>query len=151
MRIAIVGATGTLGQQVVPRLRERGHKVRALVRREADAEYLRRVDVEPVRGDILEAATLPSLVEGADAVLHLATAIPDLEGPQDWSLNDRIRREGTRHLLAAASAAGVDRYIQQSVTLLYGERGSELADESSPLQPFGILESARPPPAPVLG
>ena len=113
MRIAIAGATGNLGQQVVPRLLERGHEIRAMVRREADAEYLRRVDVEPVRADILEAATLPALVKGADVVLHLATAIPDLEASQDWSLNDRIRREGTVHLLV--NFKGVDKQDDRSM------------------------------------
>ena len=57
-------------------------------------------------------------LQGCDVALHLATAIP-APGPQrDWSRNDRIRREGTRNLLAAAQEAGMRRYAQQSITLL---------------------------------
>ncbi len=66
--------------------------------------------------------------------MHLATAIP--RGPGgDWSRNDRIRREGTANLLAAAAAQGVRRYVQQSIVMLYGDTGSTLVDESAPLQP----------------
>ena len=73
--------------------------------------------------------------------MHLATAIP--RGPGgDWSRNDRIRREGTANLLAAAAAQGVRRYIQQSIVMLYGDTGSTMVDESAPLQPRPGIQSA---------
>lgn len=141
MHIAVVGSTGVLGRHVVPRLLEHGHKVRALVRREKQATMYRRVGVEPVFGDILKMDTLERATQGCDAALHLATAIPKGKD-MDWSMNDRIRREGTQNLLTAASQNGVHRYIQQSVILLYGDHGAQIVDETASLQPAAILQSA---------
>ena len=141
MHIAVVGSTGVLGRHVVPRLLERGHKVRALVRREKQAAMFRRVGVEPVLGDILKIDTLVQATQGCDAALHLATAIPkgkDL----DWSMNDRIRREGTQNLLTAAAQNGLHRYIQQSVILVYGDHAAQIVDETASLQPGAVLQSA---------
>lgn len=142
MRVFVIGATGVLGRNVIPRLLERGHAVRAVVRRPEQAETLARLGVEVFPGDILEAETLQAPLAGCDAALHLATAIPRSQRPEDWLPNDRIRREGTRNLLAAALHAGVRRYVQQSITFLYGDQGSRIADETTPLQPAGRLQSA---------
>ena len=72
--------------------------------------------------------------------MHLATAIPSGPGG-DWSRNDRIRREGTANLLAAAAAQGVRRYLQQSIVMLYGDTGSTWWT-SAPLQPRPGIQSA---------
>lgn len=142
MRILVIGSTGVLGRNVVPRLAERGHAVRAVARRPEQAEMLRRMGVEAVAGDILDAASLARASEGCDAALHLATAIPRAGGAQDWSLNDRVRREGTANLLAAAVSAGVRRYVQQSIVMLYGDGGARLLDEDTPLEPTASIMSA---------
>jgi len=142
MMVVVVGATGVLGQNVVPRLVEREHAVRAVVRREDQAEMFRRLGVEPIIGDILKVDTLLQATAACDAVLHLATAIPKPGGARDWSLNDRIRREGTQNLLAATDRNGVRRYIQQSIMLLYGDRGTHIVDELAPLRPAAHLQSA---------
>jgi nucleoside-diphosphate-sugar epimerase len=142
MRIAILGATGVLGRQVVPRLVERGHAVVAVARDEAKAARLRRLDVETVIGDILDAASLPPALQGCDAALHLATAVPRPGMPRDFSLNDRIRREGTANLIAACRAAGVERYVQQSIAHLVAAGTAELLDEDAPLHPTPATASA---------
>ena len=140
MHIVVVGSTGVLGRHVVPRLLECGHKVRALVRREEQATMFRRVGVESVLGDILEIDTLVQATQGCDAALHLATAIPKGKD-MDWSMNDRIRREGTQNLLTAATQNGLHRYIQQSVILVYGDHGAQIVDETASLQPGTVIES----------
>jgi nucleoside-diphosphate-sugar epimerase len=140
MQILVVGATGVLGRQVVPRLVERGHSVRAVVRRPEAAHGLAAAGVEIAAGDILEAESLLAAARGCDAALHLATAIPKPGG--DWSRNDRIRRDGTRNLLAAAAANGVRRYVQQSIVMLYGDTGQTSVDEAAPLQPSPVIQSA---------
>src|SRR3954451_11997071 len=76
MQITVFGATGVLGRHVVPRLCERGHLVRAVVRRQEQAAKLQRLGVKATLGDILDAASLADTVTGSEAVLHLATAIP---------------------------------------------------------------------------
>jgi nucleoside-diphosphate-sugar epimerase len=126
---------------VVPRLIERGHSVRAVVRRPDQAAKLQCLGVEAVLGDILDAASLNTAVSGCEVALHLATAIPKPGGPQDWTANDRIRREGTQTLLAACQQAGVQRYIQQSIAFLYDSQGTEFADETTPLRPNPFLQS----------
>ena len=141
MRILVVGATGVLGRQVVPRLVERGHAVRAVVRRAGAGAWSRSAGAEVVQGDILDRESLMAAAAGCQAAIHIATAIP--RGPGgDWSRNDRIRREGTANLLAAAAAQGVRRYVQQSIVMLYGDTGSVLVDESAPLQPRPMIQSA---------
>lgn len=134
MRVFVVGATGVLGRQVLPRLVEHGHNVAAVARHEADVARLQRLGIDAQRGDILAAESMRAAVRGCDAVLHLATAIPKAGPQMDWSLNDRIRREGTRNLLAVAQEEGVRRYVQQSITFLYGDTGDQLVTEEYPLE-----------------
>ncbi|WIG61141.1 MAG: NAD-dependent epimerase/dehydratase [Ktedonobacterales bacterium] len=142
MRVFVVGATGVLGRQTLPRLVERGHHARALVRSAEQAARLNRMGIEAVQGDILDRTSVVSAVAGCDAALHLATAIPHPGGATDWTLNDRIRREGTRNLVEAAFELGVRRYVQQSITFLYGDQGSHIADEATPLQAKANISSS---------
>lgn len=143
MRIGILGTTGVLGRQVVPRLVERGHAVRALVRQEAEVARLRRLGVEAVMGDILDPGSLTSGLDGCEAALHLATAIPRAGTPNpDWSLNDRIRRDGTRNLLDTCRKLGIERYVQQSIAHLVADGSSSLLDENAPIHPSPRTASA---------
>ena len=142
MKVVVLGSTGVLGRNVLPRLLERGHQVRAVARRPDQVRPLERMGMEVVLGDILRADTLTAATAGCDVVLHLATAIPRAGRPQDWNLNDRIRREGTRNLLAACQKNGACRYVQQSITLLYGDCGNKIVDETQPLHPIPLVESA---------
>ncbi len=143
-RIAVVGATGVLGRPVVQRLLARGHTVRAIVRRPDTAMTGRAQapQLEVVQGDILEPVSLATGLQGCDVVLHLATAIPRPGAAPDWSRNDRIRVDGTRHLLAAAEHAGCRRYVQQSVAMLHAGAPDVTATEDAPLQGQGVLASA---------
>ena len=141
MKVMVVGATGVLGRNVIPRLVERGHAVHAVVRRDEQARFLQHAGANPIEGDIFDVDSLRRATHGCDIALHLATAIPK-PGEHDWSLNDRIRREGTRNLLDAAAANGVKRYIQQSIALLYGDNGHDLVNETAPLRPAPVIQSA---------
>ena len=141
--VAVVGATGALGRHVIPRLLERGHRVRALVRNDDAMHELSRQGVKAHRGDILLSETLDPIVAGADVALHLATAIPSREDPTaDWGPNDRIRREGTNKLIDACQRAGVTDYVQQSILLLQAGHGDEWITEDTPVTPNAITQSA---------
>jgi nucleoside-diphosphate-sugar epimerase len=142
MNIAVIGATGALGRHVVPRLVERGHHVRAIVRQPSQVEKLSRMGVEAVLGDILIPETLVPATGNCDAALHLATAIPKTGKAQDWRMNDRIRREGTHNFLAACRINGVRRYVQQSIAFLYGDSGTRIVGEEAALQPTPVTQSA---------
>jgi uncharacterized protein YbjT (DUF2867 family) len=96
MQVAVIGATGIVGRHVVPRLREHGHHVRAVVRSEADVEALRCVGIEALRGDILDRHCLRQAVEGCSVAFHLATAAPRPGQAPNWALNDRIPAVNTQ-------------------------------------------------------
>lgn len=142
LKIAVIGATGVLGRQVIPRLIERGHHVRAIVHRSYQAERLRQMEVEAAIGDILQPDTLLPSTENCEAALHLATAIPKDGQEQDWSMNNRIRREGTQNFIRACQTNGIRRYVQQSITLVYGDQGTNIVDEDGTVKPKPITQSA---------
>ena len=141
MRMFVVGATGVLGRHTLPRLVERGHSVAVVARHPEDVARLRRLGFDAHHGDILDAESLREPLGGCEVALHLATAIPR-RPDMGWDLNDRIRREGTRNLLATAQQQGVRRYVQQSITLLYGDSGGQLVSEEQPLAPYPRIASA---------
>ena len=142
MRVAVVGATGVLGRHVVPRLVEAGHDVRATYRWDEDGARLGRMGVTAIPADILNPDSLAAAVEGCDAALHLATRIPPPAPDADWSVNDRIRREGTENLLAACVAAGCERYVQQSIAMILNTADDRPQTEDDPVSGPAPLASA---------
>lgn len=144
MRILILGGTGVIGCYLVPRLVQRGHDVVALVRSDRSDERARALGARTVRGDILTRASLPPAVAGQDVVIHAATSIPPTfpGKPADFAVNDRIRREGTENLLAAMSGAGVRRLVGQSIVWVHGDQGGAWIDETGPLKPGRMAQSA---------
>lgn len=131
MTVFLAGATGVLGRALMPRLVVRGHRVRAIARRRPATRLPE--GVEFIEADLL-AADLDRLVDGCDAVIHIATAIPaDPSAPGAWDDNTRFRTSGTRRLLAAALASGASRYVQQSIVMAYRDGGDAWLDEQAPL------------------
>jgi nucleoside-diphosphate-sugar epimerase len=115
MRVALTGATGTLGAHVVPRLLERGHTVRALVRSLDRASILARLGVDLVEGELFDGGSRDRLVAGSDVVMHLATALPRPGTAGSFAENDRVRRDGTEALLAACEQHHIGRFVLQSL------------------------------------
>lgn len=143
MRLFVTGATGVIGRAVVPLLIGAGYEVRAVARREEAAAALRAAGAEPVAVDLFEPDAVKQAVDGAGAVLHLATNIPPLARAarkSSWSSNNRLRTEATRNLVAAAEATGVTRFVKESITFTYLDRGEEWIDETAPtLESVGLL------------
>lgn len=119
MRIFLAGATGVIGRRLVALLVADGHVVAGMTRSEGGAETLRGLGAEPVVCDVFDAERVRNAVIafGPDLVMHQLTDLPDdaTRVRELGGANARIRREGTRNLLAAADAAGVERVIAQSV------------------------------------
>jgi nucleoside-diphosphate-sugar epimerase len=136
MRVVVIGATGVLGRNLIPLLIGK-HDVRVIARDSRRATELFGSDVAVVQGDLLDpqiAERLPTLLLGAEAVLHLATAIPsDPSAPGAWEANTLIRTVGTRNLIDGALAVGARYYIQQSIAFAYADHGDEWIDETTPL------------------
>ncbi|HEV2975673.1 MAG TPA: NAD(P)-dependent oxidoreductase [Solirubrobacteraceae bacterium] len=140
MRVFLAGATGAIGRPLVRMLLADGHEVVGMTRSQGNADALRAAGAEPALADGLDAAAVREAVAKArpDAIVHQLTAIPwRLDARKivrDFALTDRLRTDGTRNLLAAARAAGVARFVAQSVAFAYapGPPG-RVHDEHDPL------------------
>jgi nucleoside-diphosphate-sugar epimerase len=123
-RLRVLGASGVAGHAFVPQAAAAGYEVLT------------------DRIDILDIDALRRGLRGVDAVVNLATAIPRPGGRADWARNDRIRREGTAHLLAACADSGVRCLVQQSVAMLHGGADDRPQHEDDPIDGHGVLASA---------
>ena len=112
MKVLVAGGTGFIGSRVSAVLAERGHDVTALARTTDGADLPE--DVETVAGDVTDPETLTGPVEGADAVVNLVSLSPLTRPSGGERMHDVVHRAGTQHLVEAAEAAGVDRFVQLS-------------------------------------
>ena len=142
MRIFVAGATGAIGQRLVPELVGRGHQVTATTRSAAKVELLRRMGAAPVIVDGLDAAQVGEAVARAqpDAIVHQMTAlagVADLRHFDRWFAGtNELRTRGTEHLIAAARASGVRRFVAQSYTGWTNIRtGGAVKTEDDPFDP----------------
>ncbi|NJL02713.1 MAG: SDR family oxidoreductase [Spirulinaceae cyanobacterium RM2_2_10] len=110
MELLVVGATGTLGRQIVRRAIDAGHHVRCLVRNPRKASFLKEWGAELVQGNICQPETLPAALAGMTAVIDAATA----RATDSLSIR-QIDWEGKKNLVAAAQDAGLERYIFFSI------------------------------------
>lgn len=110
MKIVVTGGTGFVGTHLVNALLRRGHSVAVLARHPDDARNRFNRPVERVRGDVLYPPSLVSAFAGRDAVIHLVGIIHE-KGELTF---DRIHREGTENVVAAARDANVRRLLHMS-------------------------------------
>jgi nucleoside-diphosphate-sugar epimerase len=153
MRVFLAGASGVIGRRLLPMLLAEGHQVTGMTRTPERLAVLQSAGAEAVLADALDPAAVHRAVAAArpDAVIHQLTAIPPRIDPRrmehDFALNDRLRSEGTRHLVEAAQAAGARRILAQSIAFAYapGPPGT-LHREADPLYtdaPMPFRRSAR--------
>ena len=124
----VTGATGFIGWHVARNLLERGDRVRALAR---PSSKVRELDLEIVRGDLRDAASLDEAVSGCGVVFHIA-ADYRLWAKDPAELFDS-NVNGTKNLLAAARAAGVDRVVYTSTVGCIGIPPGGLGAEDTPV------------------
>ncbi|HET8656344.1 MAG TPA: NAD(P)-dependent oxidoreductase, partial [Longimicrobiaceae bacterium] len=142
MRVFVAGATGAVGKRLVPALLADGHEVVAMTRSAGKAAALRDLGAEPVVADALDGAAVSRAVERAapDAVVHELTDLTGIGNfrrfDDEFASTNRLRTEGTDHLLAAARAAGVRRFVAQSYGgWTYEPTGNAPKTEEDPLDP----------------
>jgi nucleoside-diphosphate-sugar epimerase len=120
MKVFVAGATGAIGRPLVDQFVRRGHEVVASTRTPAKADTLRAAGAEPVVLDVLDRDAVMAAVMRAepDAVIHQATALGAMNDfrhiEREFAQTNRLRTEGTDHLLEAARAAGAGRFVAQS-------------------------------------
>ena len=119
MRIFLAGASGVIGQRLIPRLVYAGHVVGGLTRSHGKTELLRHLGAEPILCDVFDREALIQVVRDfkPDVILNELTDLPDdaAQIGQLADLNARIRTEGTRNLIEAARRSGSPKILSQSV------------------------------------
>jgi nucleoside-diphosphate-sugar epimerase len=140
MRVFVAGASGAIGTRLVPQLIHEGHEVIGSSRSPASAERVAALGAEPVVLDLLNPRAVRKAVLEAepDAIVHQATALADVRFSKNldrsFAATNRLRREGTDALLAAAREAGVSRFVAQSyASMRYAREGGPVKSEADPL------------------
>jgi nucleoside-diphosphate-sugar epimerase len=145
MRIFLAGASGVIGVRLLPLLVAAGHEVAGMTRSPGKLDGLKALGAEPILCDVYDADELRAAVVRfrPDAVMHQLTDLPDDPAnlPESGARNDRMRREGTRNLLAAAASAGAERILAQSIAWEQpGDRGVATREyENSVLNVGGVV------------
>lgn len=145
MRVFVAGATGAIGQQLVPRLAYAAHEVYGMTRSESKKALLCELGAVPVVADALDPDQVAEAVGGArpDVIVHQLTAIGALDMrhfDRDFALTNRLRTEGTNHLLSAGQAVGVQRFVAQSYFGAYARTGAAVKSEEDPFDPSPARE-----------
>ena len=119
VRIFLAGASGVIGQRLIPRLVEAGHVVGGLTRSSSKTELLRHLGAEPILCDVFDREALVQAVRDfkPDVVLNELTDLPDdvAQISEFTGLNARIRTEGNGNLIEATRRSGSPKILAQSV------------------------------------
>ncbi len=145
MRVLVAGATGAIGKQLVPRLVAAGHEVHGMTRSEGNRAMLHGLGAVPVVADALDPDQVADGVARArpDVIVHELTAIGALDTrhfDRSFAPTNRLRTDGTDHLLSAGQAVGVKRFVAQSICAYgtYARTGGPVKTEDDPLDPTPV-------------
>jgi len=146
MRLLVTGGTGFIGSHLAEEGRRRGAEVAVLglterPEEQANAELLSGMGVEVLPGSITDADLCRRAARGATHIFHLAVAMR--EGGKSDEFFESINLDGTRHLLQAATAQRVERFVYCSTIGIYGHRAPGVTTEESPLSPGNIYERTK--------
>jgi len=120
MRVFVAGATGVIGQYLVPSLIAAGHEVTGTTRSPAKAAGLQQAGATPVIADGLDRRAVLDAVKAAqpDVIVHQMTALASMSDfrnfDKEFAVTNELRTRGTDYLLEAAREAGTRRFIAQS-------------------------------------
>lgn len=137
MRVFVAGATGAIGKQLVPRLVAAGHEVDGMTRSDSKRAMLEELGAVPVVADALDPVQVAEAVGRCqpDVIVHQLTAIGALDMrhfDRAFALTNRLRTEGTDHLLSAGQAVGVRKFVAQSFFAFYARTGGPVKSEEDP-------------------
>jgi nucleoside-diphosphate-sugar epimerase len=144
MRVFVAGTTGAIGSQLVPRLVAAGHEVTGMTRSESKQAMIRELGAVPVVADALDPDQVAEAVGRArpDVIVHELTALSGVERytERDAEPTNRLRTEGTDHLLSAGHAVGVRRFVAQGAASFgaYERSGGPVKSEEDPLDPAPV-------------
>lgn len=139
MKVFVLGGTGAIGSHALPALVAAGHEVTALARTPEKAAAVAAQGADPVMVSMFDQAALVDAFRGQDAVVNLATSMPTMATfvfRRAWRPTERVRIEGSAAVVGAALAADVPILVQESVSMVYPDRGAEWVDESVEPDPY---------------
>jgi nucleoside-diphosphate-sugar epimerase len=142
MKVFVAGATGALGKQLVPRLAARGHEVVGMTSSAAKQDLVTSLGAVPVVADALDTDAVAHAVAEAEPKV-IVSQLTALSGSLDmrkfeesFALTNRLRTEGTDHLLAAGRAVEIERFVAQSYAgWPFARTGGPVKTEEDPLDP----------------
>ena len=139
MRIALTGATGYTGSRLLAALLVRGDEVSALVR--PTSAEARSAAARWIEGDLSDPRALDLLVEGAEAVVHVAAVYRTAGHPDSYYREVNVA--GTERLLEAAARLGVRRFVHTSTVGVHGDIEDPPADETAPIAPGDVYQATK--------
>ncbi|GMK43796.1 hypothetical protein PghCCS26_09230 [Paenibacillus glycanilyticus] len=140
MDIFVTGATGKVGSRLIPRLLQRGHRVKVLIRDAAKANLSMLQGADLVKGDLLQSEKLVETLRGMDVVIHLAAQFRGVD--EETAMRSNI--EATVALANATLEAGVPRFVFASTNLVYGSGGRmRPSQEDDELHPASLYPQTK--------
>jgi hypothetical protein len=119
MRVFLAGASGVIGQRLIPRLVQAGHVVGGMTRSPGKTQMLAQLGAEPIVCDVFDRAALIQVVRafGPDVIVNELTDLPDeVEKIGDHAeLNARIWTEGNHNVIEAAWQSGSPKILAQTI------------------------------------
>jgi dihydroflavonol-4-reductase len=141
VKVALTGGTGYTGGRLLRLLRERGHSVRALARPASVTPALLSADIALVEGGLGDREAAARLVEGMDALIHVA-AVYRTAGHPDSYYRD-VNVFGTEVLLEAAARVGLSRFVHTSTVGVHGHVENPPADETARIAPGDVYQATK--------
>jgi 2-alkyl-3-oxoalkanoate reductase len=147
MKVFVAGASGVLGRTLLPRLVADGHEVVGMTRSRSKQDLVRSLGARPVVADALDPDAVADAVASAEpeVIVHELTALSgklsarDMRHPERAPMaimTNRLRSEGTDHLLAAGRAVGARRFVAQSFgAFRWARTGGPVLTEADPIDP----------------
>lgn len=140
-RVLVTGANGFAASKLCRDQVERGHQVRALVRRSSNLRSLQQLDLEVVYGDLASGDVPPNAFKGIDVVYHLAAAYRKESAGARGFFDVNVR--GTQTVLTAAAKAGAGRFVHCSTVGVHGNIAAPPADETAPFDPGDAYQASK--------
>lgn len=145
MQVLVTGANGHIGSHVVRQLIEQGHSVKAFIRASSDLTGLNGLDVELVRGDVMDAEALTKASNGVDAIIHMAAVYKTIAKTAEEIVEPAI--QGAKNVFVAAKANNVQRIVYTSsvasVGFSYDPQALRTGDDwnNDPSNPYYVAKT----------
>lgn len=139
--VLVIGGAGYIGSAMLPKLLERGYKVRLLdmlmFGEKPIEQFLDHPNLEVIQGDFRHVENVVEAMQGVNSVVHLGAIVGDPACSLDEDLTIDVNLSATRMLAELAKAAGVERFVFASTCSVYGAC-DEVLDEHSSCKPVSL-------------